>query len=317
MKIKEVCEKTGLTRRAVRFYGEKGLVSPQVPEGAGNDYRDYSQEDVQRLLLVARLREYRFSVEQIRELLEHPERMKEIVSGQRSLLETEREELDSLLEAMEKLPLSQISSLTGLSAALEGAGAGPGRPLRDQSPDYSRLEELTAEERRQTSRTVRETMERLERRKRRRLLAAAAGVLAAVLLAAGLAKLRLWWDEPLGLQVTYGITATVTATEYSEMYQVTMLQMELDADPATGEKTPVVRSMPLDGGPEGTATENAMVLHYPYAGLSLFVEIPRNEARDLGLLTPEGNLDQEKAAALVWSNAIMAKKYARIFYLFH
>ena len=47
------------------------------------------------------------------------------------------------------------------------------------------------------------------------------------------------------------------------------------------------------------------------------MEIPRNEARDLGLLTPEGNLDQEKAAALVWSNAIMAKKYARIFYLFH
>ena len=55
MKIKEVCERTGLTRRAVRFYEEKGLVSPDID--AGNEYRDYSEADVRRLRLVARLRE--------------------------------------------------------------------------------------------------------------------------------------------------------------------------------------------------------------------------------------------------------------------
>lgn len=58
MKIKEVCERTGLTRRAVRFYEEKGLISPEIREE--NEYRDYTETDVRRLQLVARLRGYRF-----------------------------------------------------------------------------------------------------------------------------------------------------------------------------------------------------------------------------------------------------------------
>ena len=45
MKIKEVCEQTNPTRRAVRFYEEKGLIRPAVTQG--NEYRDYSPEDVQ------------------------------------------------------------------------------------------------------------------------------------------------------------------------------------------------------------------------------------------------------------------------------
>ena len=57
MKIKEVCERTGLTRRAVRFYEEKGLISPEIREE--NEYRDYTETDVRRLQLVARLRGYR------------------------------------------------------------------------------------------------------------------------------------------------------------------------------------------------------------------------------------------------------------------
>lgn len=47
MKIKEVCERTGLTRRAVRFYEEKGLISPEIREE--NEYRDYTETDVCRL----------------------------------------------------------------------------------------------------------------------------------------------------------------------------------------------------------------------------------------------------------------------------
>ena len=56
MKIKEVCERTGLTRRAVRFYEEKGLISPEIREE--NEYRDYTETDVCRLQHVARLRGY-------------------------------------------------------------------------------------------------------------------------------------------------------------------------------------------------------------------------------------------------------------------
>lgn len=83
MKIKEVCERTGLTRRAVRFYEEKGLISPEIREE--NEYRDYTETDVRRLQLVARLRGYRFSVEEIRRLLERPQETEAVFAAHRQV----------------------------------------------------------------------------------------------------------------------------------------------------------------------------------------------------------------------------------------
>ena len=47
MKLKEVCEATGLTRKTIRLYEEKGLLVPQKEARNGREYREYSQEDVE------------------------------------------------------------------------------------------------------------------------------------------------------------------------------------------------------------------------------------------------------------------------------
>ena len=50
MKIKEVCEKTSLTERAVRLYIENGLIAPSVSESySGRRNVDFSPEDVEKL----------------------------------------------------------------------------------------------------------------------------------------------------------------------------------------------------------------------------------------------------------------------------
>ena len=49
MKLKEVCERTGLTKRTVRFYEEKELFTPQKTYKNGREYREYTEEDVTRL----------------------------------------------------------------------------------------------------------------------------------------------------------------------------------------------------------------------------------------------------------------------------
>ena len=65
MKIKEVCERTGLTERTVRFYRQKGLISPRGEWRNGREYSDFSEADVEMLAAIATLRELSFSIDEI------------------------------------------------------------------------------------------------------------------------------------------------------------------------------------------------------------------------------------------------------------
>lgn len=64
MRIKEVQEATGLTAKAIRLYESKGLLEPA--REAENDYRDYSQADVERLKTIAVLRRLDVPVREIK-----------------------------------------------------------------------------------------------------------------------------------------------------------------------------------------------------------------------------------------------------------
>lgn len=65
MRIKEVEEVTGLTAKAIRLYESKGLLKPA--RQSENDYRDYTEEDVQRLKTIALLRKLDVPVKVIKE----------------------------------------------------------------------------------------------------------------------------------------------------------------------------------------------------------------------------------------------------------
>ncbi len=66
MTIKEIEQKTGLTRSNIRFYEKEELISP-IRDGK-NGYRDYSEEDVRIIKKVVYLRTLGISVEEIRRL---------------------------------------------------------------------------------------------------------------------------------------------------------------------------------------------------------------------------------------------------------
>jgi len=66
MKMKEVCKKTGLTERAVRFYVSEGLVTPESQYVRGRTYIEFSDADVQTLRAVAILRNAQFTVAEVK-----------------------------------------------------------------------------------------------------------------------------------------------------------------------------------------------------------------------------------------------------------
>ncbi|QBI55435.1 MerR family transcriptional regulator [Streptomonospora litoralis] len=68
MQIGRVAERTGLSLRTIRYYGEVGLVEPSARSRGG--FRLYTEGDVARLLLIKRMKPLDFSLEETRDLLE-------------------------------------------------------------------------------------------------------------------------------------------------------------------------------------------------------------------------------------------------------
>ena len=66
MKIKELSEITGLTKRTIRFYEDAGLIHPEKSNRNGRDFREYSQQDAELLREVIVLRKARFTIDEIR-----------------------------------------------------------------------------------------------------------------------------------------------------------------------------------------------------------------------------------------------------------
>lgn len=67
MNISDVAKKTGLTSKAIRFYEQKGLVTP--PLRGENGYRSYNQQHLKELTLLRQARQVGFNLEECGELV--------------------------------------------------------------------------------------------------------------------------------------------------------------------------------------------------------------------------------------------------------
>lgn len=116
MKIKQVCEATGLTDRAIRYYIEEELVSPVYTENyMGRRAYDFTEEDVAALNHVATLRKFGFTVEEIRRILNDPQEsiavLEEVRARKEETLRQEGENLDALsrLEAEKAYTVAELA----------------------------------------------------------------------------------------------------------------------------------------------------------------------------------------------------------------
>lgn len=68
MYIQELSKQFDISKKAINLYEEKGLVKPKK-DNMG--YRDYSQDDIQKLLRIKELRNLDFSIQEIKDILIH------------------------------------------------------------------------------------------------------------------------------------------------------------------------------------------------------------------------------------------------------
>jgi len=88
MRIKEVEELVGITRKNIRFYEKEGLLNPG--RELENSYRDYSEEDIRRLWIIKLLRKLDMPINSISDVLEGRISLQEAAHLQSLLLEEHR-----------------------------------------------------------------------------------------------------------------------------------------------------------------------------------------------------------------------------------
>ena len=67
MKINEVCNITGLTKKAIDYYQEKGIINPKFDESG---YREFNKSEIERLRQVSVFRSLGLSVSEIKKVLD-------------------------------------------------------------------------------------------------------------------------------------------------------------------------------------------------------------------------------------------------------
>lgn len=67
MQIGELADRTGLSLRTIRHYDDEGLLNPSARSAGG--FRLYSADDLDRLLVIRRMKPLGFSIDEMRELL--------------------------------------------------------------------------------------------------------------------------------------------------------------------------------------------------------------------------------------------------------
>ncbi|OEV04853.1 MerR family transcriptional regulator [Streptomyces oceani] len=125
MQIGEVAERTGLSLRTIRHYEEVGLVIPSARSKGG--FRLYTETDVERLMVIRRMKPLDFSLEEMRDLLEITDRLG--APSERSADDLAR--LRERLESYRKVADARCETLRAQLMAAEDFAATLRRRLSD------------------------------------------------------------------------------------------------------------------------------------------------------------------------------------------
>ena len=112
MKIKQVEELVGITRKNIRFYEEQGLLNV---ERAENGYREYHQADIIRLQEIKLFRKMDISIEEMKLLFEKKKSLQICLEQHLKELEHRKEGLLKMQDMCERLILEH-RSLESLNA---------------------------------------------------------------------------------------------------------------------------------------------------------------------------------------------------------
>ncbi|MFE5319265.1 MerR family transcriptional regulator [Paenibacillus sp. NPDC056579] len=110
MKIQELADKMGLTIHTIRFYEKEGLLNDRHVRRESNNYRNYSEEAVERLKLIKKFQSIGCSLAELKEFLQDHDanahtnlQIIDWIRRKKKEIESKKEEYDQMLDTLNKM----------------------------------------------------------------------------------------------------------------------------------------------------------------------------------------------------------------------
>ncbi|GJM79498.1 HTH-type transcriptional regulator ZntR [Paenibacillus sp. HMSSN-139] len=110
MKIQELADKMGLTIHTIRYYEKEGLLDERHVRRESNNYRNYSEEAVERLKLIKKFQSIGCSLAELKNVLQDHdanartnEQIIDWIRGKIREIESKKEEYDQMLDTLNKM----------------------------------------------------------------------------------------------------------------------------------------------------------------------------------------------------------------------
>ena len=107
--IKEAEALTGISRQNIRYYEKMGLLNPK--RDAGNGYRKYDEEDIERLKVILLFRKLDMPLEEIHKLLDHEIDLQQALDTQKAYLQKEQQKLEAALNFCDTIQEQDLAEL--------------------------------------------------------------------------------------------------------------------------------------------------------------------------------------------------------------
>ena len=107
MKIQELADKTGLTAHTIRFYEKEGLLDNRHVRSEENNYRNYTDETIERLKLILKFKAIGCSLAELKEILQDHDsntrtnlQVIDWIQEKINEIERKKDEYDQILETL-------------------------------------------------------------------------------------------------------------------------------------------------------------------------------------------------------------------------
>jgi MerR family transcriptional regulator, copper efflux regulator len=103
MLISELSKKSGLPIDTLRFYEKKGLIAGAMVDRQTNNYRTYSEQSLERLVLIQQAKRLGFTLMEIQSWIESFESERLTNAEKRSILNRKLQEIDARLADLQQM----------------------------------------------------------------------------------------------------------------------------------------------------------------------------------------------------------------------
>lgn len=137
MKINEVSKLTNLSQKTIRYYEDRGLITPDIKIIRNRNFRDYSEETIHRLISISTLRKLLFSVDEIKIIIENPNEISKIIITYEGRISEEMKQRSLILSTLSGIKNNNnICDIDTLSVALMDISKSYRLPISDISPNF-------------------------------------------------------------------------------------------------------------------------------------------------------------------------------------